>query len=376
MSDKLTIGVLLTNSTILPMAANFNSGLKLGLNGLSSESGLEVEIVPEFVGQGSKEHIETAINKLIGFNNSDVITGIISNKVSSELADKFARCRRPLIINNIGEHLPDPSGYGDYLFLNSVHTWQQVWSMGKWAAETLGKRGMFVSGLYDSGYSFPVMLQKGMESTGADTSLSYAVAPVRQYKGLADVASVIPYLIQDNPDFVFAAFCGEEASIFLSEYIKHGVHRKIPLLGLPFLLAPFDSNGEQIEIYTTLSAYREISHDEITRLSNTASDPFSQFGYETGLIIKNAVKSSPGTTLQRALAEIAINAERGKLEILPHNTGNTGRVFLVKNTWCGNKDEMSSELITELETIGINDKVIAEINNQPSSGWLNPYLSI
>lgn len=376
MSQKLTIGVLLANSTILPMAASFNSGLKQGLNGLSSEGDIDLEIVPEFIGQGSAVQIEAAVNKLIGFNDSDIITGIISNRAGSELAEKFAKHKRPIIVNNIGEHLPDPATSNDFVFLNSSHTWQQVWSMGKWATETFGKKGMLVSGLYDSGYSFPIMLQKGMEAASDEASLPFAVAPMAQYKGLADVASVIPQIIGQNPDFVFATFCGEEASLFLSEYVKHGLHKKIPLLGLPFLVAPFDSNGEQMDIYTTASAYRSISNEEASLLDCIASDPFRQFGFETGLLIKNAAKRSGGSTLQNALTHIDVETDRGKLSISPRTTGNTGRVFLLKNTYAGIKDERTRQLIGELETIDIDNQVIKEINDQVSSGWYNPYLSI
>jgi len=376
MSKKLTIGVLLTNSTILPMAASFNSGLKHGLNGLSAEHDIEVEIVPEFIGQGSTVQVESAVNKLIGFNDSNIITGIISNSVTKELADKFAKHKRPVIINNIGEHLPNPGASNDYVFLNSIHSWQQVWSMGKWAVETFGKKGMLASGLYDSGYSFPIMLQKGMEAADDDASLPFAVAPVPRYKGLADVASVIPQLIEQNPDFVFATFCGEEASMFLTEYVKHGLHKKIPLLGLPFLLESFDSSGESIDIYTTVSAYRHLSDTDANELGRISLDPFRQFGIETGLLIRNAVKSSTNGSLQKVLANIEVDDVRGRLDISSRTTGNNNKVFVIKNSYTGNKEEISTQLVDEIKTIGIDDKVIEEINSQPSSGWFNPYLSI
>ncbi|HJP62782.1 MAG TPA: ABC transporter substrate-binding protein [Mucilaginibacter sp.] len=368
--EKLTVGVLLSNSTILPMAKNFNTGLKQGL------SGLEVEIVPEFIGQGSKEQAEIAINKLFNFDNSDVITGIVSNKVGYELSQKFEKYKRPFIINNIGEHLPDPNLYNEYTFLNSMHTWQQVWSMGNWGVKTFGKKGMLVSGVYDSGYSFPVMLQKGIEAAGADVIMSFAIAPMKQYKGLADIASVIPHILEHEPDFILATFCGEEAGLFLSEYVKHGLHKKTPLFGLPFLLESFDAQGETIEVYTTISSCREVSGEEVDRLCKIAADPFAQFGYETGLLIKEAVSKSGGQTLQRALAEVAVNSDRGKLEIRPRETGNDSRVFLVKNTWSGNKNEISRQIIGELETIGISNQVVTDILSQPSSGWVNPYLGI
>jgi hypothetical protein len=206
--------------------------------------------------------------------------------------------------------------------------------------------------------------------------MPFAIAPIQNYKSLADVASVIPRIIEFEPDFVFATFCGEEAGIFLSEYVKHGLHKRIPLLGLPFLLESSDSIGETIEFYTTISANREISKDEVEQLSEFASNPFSQFGLETGLLIKEAVRKSANNNISRSLAEVAIESDRGRVEVMPQQAGKESHIFLIRNSFAGDKNQVSRELITELETIDIQNEVVAELNNQPSSGWVNPYLGI
>lgn len=373
--EKLTVGVLLVNSTIVPMAKNFNMGLKRGLKELSNHTDMQVEIVPEFIGQGSKDQAEAAVNKLIGFDDADVLTGIISNKVSFELSERIAKHKRPFIINNIGEHLPDPSRYNNYTFLNSVHTWQQLWSMGKWAVATFGKKGMYISGIYDCGYSFQSMLGVGMEAAANDTSMPFAIAPARTYKGLADVASVFQHIQAYQPDFVMATFCGDEAKLFLEGYISHGFHKTIPLLGLPFLLESFTAD-DAIEVFTTISLKRDPQTDEIDSLCESMMNPFTQFGYETGLLITAAVMKAEGRSLQQALAETVIETDRGLLEVMPQNSGHQSKVFLIKNIYSGDKAAISRQLVGELETIDIDHETVKHLNNQPSSGWMNPYLGI
>jgi len=372
-TKKLTVGVLLSNSSILPMAKHFSTGLKNGLKELNQE--VELEIVPEFIGQGSRELAEAALTKLVSFDDADVITGIVSNKVGTDLSEKIANIKRPFIINNIGEHLPDPEKFNDYMFLNSIHTWQQLWSIGQWGVQTFGKKGMYVSGLYDCGYSFQSMLSAGMESAAVGVTMPFAIAPTPNPKETGDIAAVFEHIHNYKPDFILATFCGKEAETFLTQYVEQGLHKTTPLLGLPFLLEPF-TTAEPVEVYTTLSLNRELKQDQLDEVSQVMANPFTQFGFETGLLIAQAVKDQGGKSLQKAIAEAAIETARGRVEIEPRSNAMQSRVYLVKNTFNGIKDEISRQLISELETININHEDVQRINSQTSSFWMNPYLGI
>ncbi|AZI24178.1 hypothetical protein EA772_02010 [Pedobacter sp. G11] len=372
-TKKLTVGVLLSNSSILPMAKQFSTGLKNGLKELSQE--VELEIVPEFIGQGSRDLAEAAITKLVSFDDADVITGIVSNKVGTDLSEKIANVKRPFIINNIGEHLPEPGKFNDYMFLNSIHTWQQLWSVGQWGVKQFGKKGMYVSGLYDCGYSFQSMLSAGMESAAGEVTMPFVIAPTPNPKETGDIAAVFEHIQHYKPDFILATFCGKEATMFLTQYVEQGLHKTIPLLGLPFLLEAF-TTPEPIEVYTTLSINRELKPEQLDEVSNAMANPFSQFGFETGLLIAQAVKDQGGKSLQKAIAEAAIETARGCVEITPESNASQSRVYLVKNTFTGIKSDISRELISELETIDIHHEDVQRISSQASSFWMNPYLGI
>ncbi|MFF5381280.1 ABC transporter substrate-binding protein [Pedobacter suwonensis] len=372
-TKKLTIGVLLSNSSIIPMAKHFSSGLKDGLKALSQE--VELEIVPEFIGQGSRELAENAITKLVGFDDADIITGIVSNKVGVDLSDKIANVKRPFIINNIDEHLPDPGQFNDYMFLNSIHTWQQLWSIGHWGVKNFGKKGMYVSGLYDCGYSFQSMLSAGMESVSSGVSMPFAIAPTPNPKETGDIAAVFEHIHQYQPDFILATFCGKEAEMFLKQYVEQGFHKTTPLLGLPFLLEPF-SAAEPVEVYTTLSLNRELKQEQLDEVSKVMANPFTQFGFETGLLIAQAVKGQGGKSLQKAIAEAAIETERGRIEVEPRLNVVQSRVYLIKNTFNGVTGEIARQLVAELETIDTAHADVTRINKQVASCWMNPYLGI
>jgi len=371
--EKLTVGVLLSNSTIMPMARQFSTGLKTGLRALSPE--VELEIVPEFIGQGSRDLAEAAITKLVSFDDADVITGIVSNKVGIDLSEKIANVKRPFIINNIGEHLPDPEKFNDYMFLNSIHTWQQLWSIGQWGVKTFGKKGMYVSGLYDCGYSFQSMLIAGMESAASGVTMPFAIAPTPNPKETGDISAVFEHIHTYKPDFILATFCGKEAEMFLTKYVEQGLHKITPLLGLPFLLEPF-TTVESVEVYTTLSLNRELKPEELDEVSDVMVNPFTQFGYETGLLIAQAVKDQGGKSLQKAIADAAIKTDRGHVDVEPRSNTTESRVYLVKNTFNGIKGKISRQLIGELNTIKIDHEDVKRINSQTSSFWMNPYLGI
>ena len=51
---KLTVGLLLPVSTIIPMGRDFEQGLKQAINDQVDQHEWEIELIPEFIGQGSR----------------------------------------------------------------------------------------------------------------------------------------------------------------------------------------------------------------------------------------------------------------------------------------------------------------------------------
>ncbi|RQP18487.1 MAG: hypothetical protein EAS52_05350, partial [Parapedobacter sp.] len=90
------------------MGKDFERALKHELQEKLAENDFAIELIPEFIGQGSKMAVEEAINKLIGYHRVDAVTGVLSNQVAMEIAEKFEKHHIPFLLNNIGEHVPNP----------------------------------------------------------------------------------------------------------------------------------------------------------------------------------------------------------------------------------------------------------------------------
>jgi len=374
--SSITIGVLLPSSTIAPMGKDFEKGLKKAIKENLKDEIAEIEIIPEFIGPGSKVKVEEAVNKLFGYHDVDIITGIVSNRIGMEVAEKFEKARRPFLMNNIGEHLPDPRNFNPWVFINSTHVWQQVWSLGYWAVKKFGKRGMFVGSVYDAGYSFTSMLKLGMEAADPESVMPFSVAPLKPQQTTADPTVVFQHIEEFKPDFILSVFCGDEASIFQKEYIKSPYHQKIPLLGLPFLLEPFVSEGEALELYSTIVAGEGLSQETLNLEELNSQKPFYSLGAETGLIISEALNNKGDKSLTEALRETKVYSDRGLLHIDPTAPGKDSKVYLVKHLHKGDKQNIEAELIEELRTVSITDPALAMSLDEPSSGWGNPYLGI
>jgi len=372
----ITIGLLLPSSTIVPMGKDFERSLKKSLRENLGDPEIEIEVVSEFIGQGGLVKVEEAVSKLLAYDNADIITGIVSNKIGMEVAEKFERSKKPFLINNIGEHIPDPRSYNQYVFINSTHTWQQIWSLGYWAVKKFGSRGMFVGSVYDAGYAFTSMLKLGMEAADQECSMPFSIAPVPAGEKTADPRTVFRHIEEFKPDFILSVFCGEEAGIFQKEYITRNYHKEIPLLALPFLLQPFDAEGNELELYTTVASSAEVEPREIKLTELNTANPFSSLGSETGLILAEAINLMGSGSLLDALKKVKVHSSRGLLHIDSSSPAKNNKVYLVRNTYSGDVSAISMDLMEELETIDIDNKALSLWLDQPSSGWGNPYLGV
>ncbi|OEK00314.1 hypothetical protein BFP97_01755 [Roseivirga sp. 4D4] len=359
---EVSVGVLLPSSSIYPIGKQFEKGIKSELADLE---GIEVEFIPEFIGQGEVKQLENAIEKLKSYHSVDIITGWVSNKGLMEVSEKV-KGNTPYYINNLGEHTPDPAKIPNNVRLNSIHLWQQLWSLGYWAVKDLGKKGMIVGALYDMGYSFNMMLDQGMLAADKESQWSFAVCPMPEQGQLSDPGKVLDHVEREQPEFLFAAFCGEESTLFLDEFIKRGLHKTIPLLGTPYLLESFSQKvDEPLKIYTTHLSSLELSESDMDQEWIKPYDVFHQLGRETGLCIKSQLNGSK-----------SVSDKRGLLNMSVESLGEGNRVYIIENSYSGDKESIERKLLKEVKTTTIQDKDLQQALTLKSAAWLNPYLGI
>ena len=366
MQKKVSIGLLLPSSTILPMSKEFETGFKKSISNIKDE--WEVEIHPEFIAQGSAKRVEEALDKFFHYHQVDLVSGIISNRVAMMVSDKFQKNKKPIVINNIGEHLPDASKFNEYIFLNSTNTWQQIWSLSNWAVKKFGKKGMFVSGMYDAGYSFMKMMSDGMQAANPNAEIPYSVAPLDDSKVYSQVDRVFEHIEMFKPDFVFAFFCGTEATQFLNGYVSRGYHETLPLLSLPFLLEEFNTIETPITIYTSLNSTVEL---ELGMPYTEAVSVFNELGQQTGNAVAEGLKQTDTTSLVESFKNAI---EKSHVNIA--KVGKNANIYLIENKHYGNKNDIRKQIQEKLPTIQNDSPQFLAAISEFSSSWENPYLGI
>jgi len=358
--ESIIIGVLQPISTIFQISKEFSQGLKDALN---AEAGnIKVEIISEYIASGDAITVEKAINKLLVFDEADLITGILSNKVTEKIAGKFQDNEKVLLVNNLGGHVPNVSELNKNVLINSPHLWRHAYTMGNWGVKTFGKKGMFVGSVYDAGYSFSHMFYEGMLAAEPTAEWSFSVPPMRNPGELTNMDVIFPLLDQYQPDFIFAAFCGKETTQFLNEMIKRGWHKRTQITGTPYLTAPFSPLDDEITVYTTLPFENAPSM--------LPEDVFYHLGRQSGSIIAKAARISNGTDLAESIAK------QLQLFHLSAEPDSNSRVTVMRNDIGKGETDFSLTKIIDWDTFPLDVEQIRPLTQGVVSGWFNPYLCV
>ncbi|MCJ8211353.1 ABC transporter substrate-binding protein [Mucilaginibacter sp. RS28] len=364
---QINIGVLIPNSGIFPIGKSFEKGLKAGLKPLH-ESDIEVELSTEFSGQSGVRQLGEIFDRFFNYHNSDIVTGFISNKMAEDVAVKFREKQRTLIVNNVGGQIPDITKLSENVFVNSAHLWRHAWSLGHYGVKNLGKSGMYVSSVYDAGYSFSHMFNMGMTAADPASQWSFAVGSMPPNGKLTDMEVILPHIDKQKPDFIFATFCGTETPLFLNEFMKRGLHKDIKVLGLPYLTSPFYGLDHDLHITST-----QLYHQDATI---TPDKVFYELGLQTGEMIASVVPDAKDNIeIQQRLAELkqCFNIDAaGELA----NLGFEEQVTLTENHITDNGKQLNTTVLCEYESYSPTADQLRDMFKGPVFSWINPYLCV
>lgn len=359
----LHIGLLLPSSSIVPMGKLFEKGLKKGLS--EKEIDCSIEVTKEFIGQGAPKQVEDAITKLISYDDVDLVIGILSNKLAESVAPKLQSSQVPILVNNLGENIPAIELLNPYVFTHSLGFWQHAWALGFWGVQTFGKKGMYISSVYDAGYSFSQMFYEGMVAADPSCEWNFSVTPMPAAGQLSDISAVFPFLEQNQPDFVFATFCGKETTLFINEFIARGLHKKTKLLGLPFLLEPFAPLTDDMTIYT--------SSPTVADTAVKAADIFYHLGLQTADMVCQAALGE-GNEVHANLKKLDKLEEVAGCYFLKQTGQVQDKVSIMENRIAAAADSFESICIASVDTFSLSQLVGFDTGNL--IGWNNPYLCV
>lgn len=348
---EASIGLLLPLSSITRMSKDYEKGLYSGLK----KSGIDIskiEFVKEIIGQGGIEQVESALERLIDYHNVDHLTGILSNHVINELAEKFKSSQKDIVVSNLGEHVFFPRNESKFININSMELCKQCWVLGNWAVQQFGKKALIAGALYDSGYAFQMMFDFGMQFNTNDTTIELAICPMPEKGQTSDIDTVINRIKEVQPDFVFSLFCGEEATLFLEKFKVNGLE-DIPILGLPFLLELGKVDLKGLKVYTP-HHLTSLPSDIDANYSSVFTELGLRSAEKLALKLKGRVEGEQDKTIDKAFqveASVLLNQ---------FEEGNT----------------IKSEVVYEQQADLSKDQHVIELQDAILSGWTNPYLGI
>lgn len=336
-------------SSITSMGKKFKNGLQEGLDEYSDC--LDYDLQPEYVGSASIKEVKQADNKLYAHHDVDVITGIVNNLTLSECSKSFKR-EVDYHFTNLGELLICQVDKPQNLNVHSRSLWKDVYALSSYAIQKFSTNGGYAAAYYDTGYAFAPILDVALRNHNHNNFLPVYLAPMPVNGTLSNIANVIDRIEQDMPDWIFAAFCGKEATLFLDLWVERGLHKKIKLFGLPYLLEKSSTlSWDGLEVYTALEHPHHAQNLSISD-SETIYDIFHGMG-------KTAGKHIATKSLKLKYTESSISTNKLALAAYDERKGN-----------------FTLDFLTSYDKISSDNDFLKEIISQPSASWQNPYLAI
>lgn len=294
------IGVLAPKATrAAGQVDNLLDGLMLGLG----HFGAGIAAV-EQIGVGRVAALKGAI-RLLDSGVTTVI-GLLSVLDVDTLQPLFAERKATLVVATTGEnehpaHLPN-------VVYSSLHYWQSAYAAGKWAAAAYGPRAFIASSFYESGFDTLLALHQGVEAAGGRV-VDRAVTHLDQ--GDDRLNAAMRQIRMARPDFVYAAYRGDEAAAFAHAYHRAGLD--VPLVASSFM----DDAPEACVVGAWHGAVRSEENAAFAAAFRASTgrraDAFAVLGFDTGRWVASGYEVAGLSDMHEVLAATAIAGPRGVL---------------------------------------------------------------
>jgi branched-chain amino acid transport system substrate-binding protein len=304
-SDKVRVGFMLPyTGTYAQLGTAIENGFRLAL---ASQGGLlggrEVEYFKVDDESNPAKATDNA-NKIITRDKVDVVVGTVHSGVAMGLIKVARETGTLVLIPNAGANAATGELCAPNVFRTSFSNWQPTHPLGKVMVENGHKKAVFITWKYAAGEQALASFAEGYRAAGGRVVKELFVPfPNVEFQALLTEIAAL------KPDAVACFFAGGGAVKFVKDYAAAGLKDQIPLYGSGFLTeGVLEAQGEAAEgVLTTLhyadslenpqnrsfrSAYREAY--------GTEADVYSVQGYDTGLLLMQALQVSGGDITDRA----------------------------------------------------------------------------
>ncbi len=319
--EPVKIGIMLPFSGIYAAPGDSTrNGLKMALQEKASElHGRKIEYI-EIDTEARPERAPEIASSLLDRSKADFIIGPVHSGVAMGMLKVLRGKDTVMIVPNAGAGPVTGPLCAPNVFRTSFSSWQPSYPMGKVALDKGYKNVVTMSWNYGMGRESLDAFEESFTAGGGKIVKQMLVPfPQTEFQSyLSEIASL-------KPDAVFVFFAGGGAVKFTKDYEALGLKGKIPLLGSGFLTeGTLEAQGSSAEgVLTTLHYADTLDNDLNNKFRASyreqfgkASDIYAVQGYDTGLLIANAINELNGNISDRdalinTMANTTINSPRG-----------------------------------------------------------------
>jgi branched-chain amino acid transport system substrate-binding protein len=367
-APPLRIGALLPQSTVYPrLAESLLAGLQLAF----AREGRHIALLVEDIGRGAA-FPTPAVDRLLGEHRAAVLLGMVNPDTAASLRARLAASGALLVNLPVGANMPRAADDHPAIVTHSLAHWQASLALGRWAAGRLGRRALLATSLYDSGYDALYAFRLGFERAGG----TVVATQVTHHPANDDpLAAQLDALTGFAPDFVYAAYSGQDAVDFVRAYHAAGLAARLPLIGSSFLTdeallpqmgpvalgirtaAPWSPALDTPANRRFVAAYRA--------QTGQAPDTFALLGYETAQLLAQADAALWAPAL-------SFTGPRGVIGLDATTRTTTGPLYLreVRAAGAG----LVNAILGALPAPAVSDPALADLRGSVKTGWSTPYL--
>lgn len=387
MMGPIKIGVLTPFSSVYPYYGHhLIAGMALGIYPGAVKKN-EVQFIPAYTKMGDPASTLDAVNKMVFFDQVDIVSGLISYKSIPGIIPVIERHNKLGFFADMGECIPWFHHLSPRIFYSSQQVWQSQYALGAWAAKEYGDGGMMVMTIYEAGYHINSTFQKGAFDAGASRMNVHVIPHDRNTPKKLDLDDFFEKLKKDPPPYVHAIFAGGIGNDFLYRWKNSGFHKNIPLIVVENMVYNDlleDVGGLDLEL---MSASTWSRNDENIRnagfvkrfekKSGQMANIFALLGYEAGLAIREVkplLQKRDWSRVADLLQKEYIMGPRGERNFYPQSGFSlpVTDVISVKTS----SDKIFKTVIAQGKGLKFDSAEFQEIHENAISGWQNPYLCV
>jgi branched-chain amino acid transport system substrate-binding protein len=387
MTGPIKVGMLTPYSGVYPYYGHhLVAGMLLGIYPGAPKRN-EIQFIPVYTQMGDPKSALEAVNRLVFFEQADIISGLINYKSAPDIIPVIERHNKLGFFFDMGEYIPWFDYLSPRMFYSSQQVWQTQYALGYWAAKEYGDGGMMVMTVYEAGYHISGCFHRGASDAGS-TAIGLHVLPHdKSDPKKMDLHSFFEKIRKDPPPYVHAIFAGSLGNEFLLAWKNSGLHKQIPLIvaeNMAYDDLLEDVADLNLELFSASTWSRTEENprnaDFVKRFESAGgqmANVFGLLGYEAGLAlreVKQLILKRDFTKVADLLQKESIAGPRGERNFYPASGFSLPAIDILSVKTSTAK--IYKTVVSQGKGLKFDAEQFKEIHKESVSGWLNPYLCI